>query len=231
MPIQGTDDRRPAESSQRRFLTVMFCDVVGSTHLSRQRDVEAYFSILRAYYDACTPVVERHGGRVAQHQGDGIYVWFGYPVPSEDDATRAVRAGLDLLVVLRRLSARLESESGEPLAVRIAAHAGEVLVAAVGNDAPLAFGHTPNLAAKLNQAARPGTLVVSGEVLRLVGDRFEVEPREDVVLQDGSAVPVYEVGGGAAAGGRDRPQLADAPDRAGARARAPGAGVELGAGR
>jgi class 3 adenylate cyclase len=193
MPIQGPDDRRPNESSQRRFLTVMFCDVVGSTHLSRERDVEAYFSILRAYYDACTPVVERHGGRVAQHQGDGIYVWFGYPVPSEDDATRAVRAGLDLLVVLRRLSARLESETGEPLAVRIAAHAGEVLVAAVGNDAPIAFGHTPNLAAKLNQAARPGTMVVSGEVLRLVGNRFEVEPREDVVLQDGSAVPVYEV--------------------------------------
>jgi class 3 adenylate cyclase len=195
MPIQGTDDRRPFASSQRRFLTVMFCDVVGSTHLSRQRDVEAYFSILRAYYDACTPVVERHGGQVAQHQGDGIYVWFGYPVPREDDATRAVRAGLDLLVVLRRLSARLESESGEPLAVRIAAHAGEVLVAAVGNDAPLAFGHTPNLAAKLNQAARPGTLVVSGEVLRLAGNRFEVEPREDVVLADGSAVPVYEVAG------------------------------------
>ena len=139
MPIQGTDERRPNESSQRRFLTVMFCDVVGSTHLSRERDVEAYFSILRAYYDACTPVVERHGGRVAQHQGDGIYVWFGYPVPSEDDATRAVRAGLDLLVVLRRLSARLESESGEPLAVRIAAHAGEVLVAAVGTT-PLALG-------------------------------------------------------------------------------------------
>ena len=97
MPIQGTDDRPPSASSQRRFLTVMFCDVVGSTHLSRQRDVEAYFSILRAYYDACTPVVERHGGRVAQHQGDGIYVWFGYPVPGEDDATRAVRAGLDLV--------------------------------------------------------------------------------------------------------------------------------------
>jgi class 3 adenylate cyclase/tetratricopeptide (TPR) repeat protein len=195
MPIQGTDDRHPSAFSQRRFLTVMFCDVVGSTHLSRQRDVEAYFSILRAYYDACTPVVERHGGQVAQHQGDGIYAWFGYPVPSEDDAIRAVRAGIDLLVVLRRLSARLEAESGEPLAVRIAAHAGEVLVAAVGNDAPLAFGHTPNLAAKLNQAARPGTMVVSGEVLRLVGDRFEVEPREDVVLQDGSAAPVYEVAG------------------------------------
>jgi class 3 adenylate cyclase len=193
MPIQANDDRRHPESSQRRHLTVMFCDVVGSTHLSRQRDVEAYFSILRAYYEACTPVVERYGGLIAQHQGDGIYAWFGYPVPSEDDATRAVRAGLDLLVVLRRLSANLEDEVGEPLAVRIAAHAGEVLVAAVGDEAPLAFGHTPNLAAKLNQAARPGTLVVSGEVLRLVEDRFDVLAREAVVLPDGTVVPVYEV--------------------------------------
>jgi class 3 adenylate cyclase/tetratricopeptide (TPR) repeat protein len=172
----------------------MFCDVVGSTRLSRQRDVEAYFSILRAYYDVCRPVVERHGGLIAQHQGDGIYVWFGYPVAAEDDATRAVRAGLDLLVVLRRLSAGLEAEVGEPLAVRIAVHAGEVLVASVEHEAgPLAFGHTPNLAAKLNQAARPDTMVVSAEVLRLVEDRFDLEPGQAVVLPDGSAVPVYEV--------------------------------------
>jgi tetratricopeptide (TPR) repeat protein len=138
--------------------------------------------------------VERHGGKIAQHQGDGIYAWFGYPIPKEDDAARAVRAGLDLLIVLRRLSTSLEAEVGEPLAVRIAAHTGEVLVAAVENElAPLGFGHTPNLAAKLNQSARPGTLVVSGEVLRLVEDFFDVEAREAAVLADGTAVPVYEV--------------------------------------
>jgi class 3 adenylate cyclase/tetratricopeptide (TPR) repeat protein len=194
VPTHAAADRRGPEPSQRRQLTVMFCDVVGSTRLSRQRDVEAYFSILRAYYDACGPVVERHGGLIAQHQGDGIYVWFGYPVAAEDDATRAVRAGLDLLVVLRRLSAGLEAEVGEPLAVRIAVHAGEVLVAPVEHEAgPLAFGHTPNLAAKLNQAARPDTMVVSGEVLRLVEDRFDLQPGQAVVLPDGSAVPVYEV--------------------------------------
>jgi class 3 adenylate cyclase len=194
VPIQANDDDWHPESSQRRHLTVMFCDVVGSTRLSRQRDVEAYFSILRAYYDACGPVVERHGGRIAQHQGDGIYVWFGYPIPKEDDATRAVRAGLDLLVVLRRLSASLEAEVGEPLAVRIAVHAGEALVASVESErAPLAFGHTPNLAAKLHQAAPPGTLVVSGEVLRLVEDSFDVQARDPAVLPDGSVVLVYEV--------------------------------------
>lgn len=189
-----TADRQPPESSQRRHLTVMFCDVVGATHLSGDRDVEAYFSILYAYYNECRPVVERHGGLIAQHQGDGIYVWFGYPLPQGDDATRAVRAGLDLLVVLRRLSARLEAEIGEPLAVRIAVHAGEVLVASVtGELSPLAFGHTPNLAAKLQHAARPGTLVVSGEVLQLVTDSFEIQTGKPAVLADGSTVPVYEV--------------------------------------
>lgn len=192
--MEVTAARQPREPSQRRHLTVMFCDVVGATHLSRERDVEAYYSILSSYYDACRPVVQRHGGLIAQHQGDGIYVWFGYPVPRGDDADHAVRAGLDLLVVLRRLSARLETEIGEPLAVRIAVHAGEVLVASVVHEhAPLAFGHTPNLAAKLQHAARPGTLVVSGEVLQLVKDTFEVAARQPAVLADGSVVPVYEI--------------------------------------
>jgi len=187
-------DRQLPDSSQRRHLTVMFCDVVGATHISGERDVEVYFSILHAYYSECRPVVERHGGRIAQHQGDGIYVWFGYPVPKGDDAIRAVRAALDLLVVLRRLSGRLEAEIGEPLAVRIAIHAGEVLVAPVaGEVAPLAFGHTPNLAAKLQHAARPGTLVISDEVLRLVTDCFEVQAGPPAVLADGSVVPVHEV--------------------------------------
>ncbi|MGH3874030.1 MAG: ATP-binding protein [Pseudonocardiaceae bacterium] len=194
MPAELTTNRQSMGPSQRRHLTVMFCDVVGSTHLSKERDVEAYFSILSSYYDACRPVVQRHGGLIAQHQGDGIYVWFGYPIPKGDDADHAVRAGLDLLVVLRRLSARWEAEIGEPLAVRIAVHAGEVLVASVATEhAPLAFGHTPNLAAKLQQAARPGTLVISGEVLRLVEDSFEVAVGKSAVLADGSVVPVYEV--------------------------------------
>ncbi|MGH3764600.1 MAG: ATP-binding protein [Pseudonocardiaceae bacterium] len=193
MSIGPTAHRQPPEPSQRQHLTVMFCDVVGATHLS-DRDVEGYFSILHAYYNACRPVVEHHGGLIAQHQGDGIYAWFGYPLPKRDDAVRAVRAGLDLLVVLRRLSASLEAEIGEPLAVRIAIHAGEVLVASVtGERTPLAFGYTPNLAAKLQHAALPGTMVVSSEVLQLVTDSFEVEARKPAVLAGGSVVPVYQV--------------------------------------
>ena len=181
-------------SQERRHLTVMFCDVVGSTALSSRQDIEAYFSILRAYYDACEPVVKRHEGLVAQHQGDGIFVWFGYPEPKDDDAIRAVRAGLDLLVVLRRLSADMESLGGEALTVRMAAHAGEVLVAAVdGEKMPIAFGHTPNVAAKLQQAARPGSFVISDAVRRLTRDTFELTPLDPSRLGDGSTIPVFEV--------------------------------------
>lgn len=193
MSVTENDPRIQAQPG-RRHLTVMFCDVVGSTTLSGERDVEAYFALLRSYYDACRPVVQRHGGFVAQHHGDGIYVWFGYPEPREDDAARAVRAGLDLLLVLRRLSARLETELGRPLAVRIAVHAGEVLMTLVdGEPRPLAFGHTPNLAAKLQQAAAPGMMVISADLVRLVGDSFEVEARPGAKLPDGTAVAAYAV--------------------------------------
>jgi class 3 adenylate cyclase/tetratricopeptide (TPR) repeat protein len=175
-------------ASERRHLVVMFCDVVGSTRLSRHRDVESYFAVLQAYYETSQSVVTRHGGFVAQHHGDGIYIWFGYPQPREDDAVRAVRAGLDLLVVLGRVSAALQEELGEPLQVRIAAHAGEVLVASVpAEGGPLAFGHTPNFAAKLQQSARPGTMVISNALLRLVERDFEVTPRPVAVASSDRA--------------------------------------------
>jgi class 3 adenylate cyclase len=178
---------------ERRHLTVMFCDVVGSTRLSGRQDIEAYFATVRAYYEACEPVVVRHGGLVAQHQGDGIFVWFGYPTPRDDDAVRAVRAGLDLLAVLRHLSQEMEDVVGERLAVRMAAHAGEVLVAPIdGELMPVAFGHTPNIAAKLQQSARPDSFVISETVRHLVGDAFELTSVEPMVV-GGAVVPLHEV--------------------------------------
>jgi class 3 adenylate cyclase/tetratricopeptide (TPR) repeat protein len=178
---------------ERRHLTVMFCDVVGSTALSGRQDVEAYFSIVRAYYDAFEAVVDRHNGLIAQHQGDGIFIWFGYPESRDDDTVRAVRAGLDLILVSRRLSSSLERVAGEQLAVRMAVHAGEVLIASVdGEQMPIAFGHTANVAAKLQQSARPGTLVVSDAVRGLIGDSFELEALEPPRVAGGS-VTVFEV--------------------------------------
>ena len=193
MTLAENGRERPRQPTERRHLIVMFCDVVDSTRLSRRRDVESYFSVLSAYYDACQSVVARHGGFVAQHHGDGIYIWFGYPHPEEDDALRAVRAGVDLLVVLARVSAELEPEVGERLAVRIAAHAGEVLVATVENESgPLAFGHTPNFAAKLQLAAQPGTMVISKALLHMVERDVEVTPRPEFALPPG-VVSAYEV--------------------------------------
>ena len=106
---------------------------------------------------------------------------------------RAVRAGLDLLAVLRHLSPRLEDVVGERLAVRMAAHAGEVLVAPIdGELMPVAFGHTPNVAAKLQQSARPDSFVISETVRRLVGDAFELTSVEPIVA-GGAVMPMHEV--------------------------------------
>jgi hypothetical protein len=138
--------------------------------------------------------VERHHGVIAQHQGDGLFVWFGYPTPHDDDAHRAVRAGLDMLAVLQRLGAGTGGPGDEPLAVRIAVHAGEVLVAPVdGERLPIAFGHTPNVAAKLQHSARPGTVVISEAVGRLVEGRFDLVASEPTLLPDGTTMPVFEV--------------------------------------
>lgn len=185
---------RPPGSSQRRHLTVMFCDVVGSTRLSERHDVEETFVLLNAYYEVCRTVVERHGGVIVQHLGDGIYAWFGYPQPRDDDAARAVWAALDLLATFRDLSARLEPELGEPLGARIGVHAGEALVAPVEQTGVLtAYGFTPNLAAKLQQHARPGTVVVSDAVCQLLRGEVEFADIGALDVGDDARVRVYEV--------------------------------------
>ena len=207
----------------------------GRPDLSRQRDVESYFSVLQAYYDVCQSVVARHGGLIAQHHGDGIYIWFGYPRPAEDDAVRAVRAGLDLLVVLKP---RVDRAGGRAAAsrwqVRIAAHAGEVLVASVENESgPLAFGHTPNLAAKLQQSARPGTVVISSALLRLVEARLrrDATPRTPSCPTERLRCRRTRSSAPARAGRPDRPgrwrtPLVGRPARARARWNGPGRGAE-----
>jgi class 3 adenylate cyclase/tetratricopeptide (TPR) repeat protein len=183
----------PPEPSERRHLTVLFCDVVGSTTMSDGRDVEATFAVLSAYHHACRQVIERHGGVIAQYLGDGIFGWFGYPRPRDDDAVRAVRAGLDLLAICDELSVRLASDLERPLAARVGVHAGEVLVAPIERTGSLtAYGHTPNVAAKMQQSARPGSLVVSETVLRLVKDSFQVTLRDPAAMAH-AGMPGYEV--------------------------------------
>jgi hypothetical protein len=102
-PLALSTQHSPAE---RRQLTVMFCDLVGSTALSEQLDPEEYHEVVSLYQETCTAVIRRYAGRIAQHLGDGLLAYFGYPVAHEDDAQRAVRTGLEILVALAPLNAR-----------------------------------------------------------------------------------------------------------------------------
>jgi class 3 adenylate cyclase len=146
-----TLDPRPSEA-ERRQLTVMFCDLVGSTPLSQQFDLEELREVILAYQEACARVIQRFEGHLARYIGDGLLVYFGYPQAHEDDAQRAVRAGLGIIEAMRDLplpNLRLP----HPLQVRIGIHTGLVVAGDMGGGGyrdPLAIvGETPNLAARL----------------------------------------------------------------------------------
>ena len=121
-----------ASEAERRQLTVLFCDLVDSTTLARQLDPEDYREVVRAYQATCAAVIQRFDGYIAQYLGDGLLVYFGYPQAHEDDAQRAVRAGLEILDALAALQARLVADKGLRLAVRLGIHTGLVVVGAMG---------------------------------------------------------------------------------------------------
>ena len=150
--------------AERRQLTVMFCDLVDSTTLSSQLDPEDLREVVRAYQETCAKVIARFEGHIAQYLGDGLLVYFGYPLAHEDDAQRAVRAGLGMMEALGQLNTRLGQERGVQLAVRLGIHTGLVVVGDVGGGTrqeQLALGETPNIAARLQGVAAPNTLVIS----------------------------------------------------------------------
>jgi class 3 adenylate cyclase/predicted ATPase len=161
--------------AERRQLTVLFGDLVDSTALARQLDPEDYREVVRAYQATCGAVIQRFDGYIAQYLGDGLLVYFGYPQAHEDDAQRAVRAGLETLTAMAPLAARLAADKGIRLAVRLGIHTGLVVVGAMGaggrQDA-LALGDTPNVAARLQGLAAPDTVVVSHATWRLVQGYF-----------------------------------------------------------
>ncbi|MBV9687053.1 MAG: AAA family ATPase, partial [Alphaproteobacteria bacterium] len=162
----------PAEA-ERRQLTVMFCDLVGSTPLSARYDPEDLREIVGAYHRCVTDTVGRFGGFVAKYMGDGVLIYFGYPEAHEDDAERAARAGLGVIDAVGRLATQ------GPLNVRIGIATGLVVVGdLIGAGAAQergVVGETPNLAARLQALARPGTLVVGDSTRRQIGALFEVD--------------------------------------------------------
>jgi class 3 adenylate cyclase len=161
--------------AERRQLTVMFCDLAGSTAISARLDPEDMREIIRAYQQACSGVVVRYEGFLAKFMGDGVLAYFGFPRAHEDDAERAVRAGLDLV----RAVGRLEPRAGEPMKARIGVATGIVVVGDLVGDGSsqeqAVVGDTPNLAARLQAAAEPGAVVIADSTRRLLGDAFEIK--------------------------------------------------------
>jgi class 3 adenylate cyclase len=172
---------RRGPEAERRQLTVLFCDLVGSTELSDQLDPEDLRDVVRAYQAACAGVIERFEGHIAQYLGDGLLVYFGYPAAHEDDVPRAVRTGLGILDAVAQLNAELLAERGVQLqlAVRAGIHTGTVVVGEMGGGEKreqLALGDTPNIAARAQGLAEAGTVVMTAPTQRLVQGLFESQP-------------------------------------------------------
>jgi len=162
-----------AARAERRQLTVMFCDLVGSTRLAEQLDPEELRELMRAYQSACAQAVARYDGHVAQYLGDGLMIYFGWPKAHEDDAERSVRAGIEIIEAVRQLSAP------DPLQVRVGIATGDVVIGDTGaGDASvpkMAVGETPNLAARVQARAAPGEILVAEATRRLLGGSYELE--------------------------------------------------------
>ena len=187
----------PPPEAERRQLTVLFCDLVDSTALASQLDPEDLREVVRAYQDTCAKVIARFEGHIAQYLGDGLLVYFGYPLAHEDDAQRAVRAGLGIVEALGQLNTRLAQERGVHLAVRLGVHTGLVVVGEVGGGTrqeQLALGETPNMAARLQGLAAPDTVVISATTFQLLSGFFACQPLGTPPLK-GQAQPlaVYRV--------------------------------------
>jgi class 3 adenylate cyclase/predicted ATPase len=186
LQADGTPTAPPASDAERRQLTVLFCDLVDSTALASQLDPEDLREVVRAYQQVCSAVITQFDGHIAQLLGDGLLVYFGYPQAHEDDAQRAVRAGLGMLAALGALNSRLQREKGIQLALRIGIHTGLVVVGEMGSrgrQEHLALGETPNVAARIQGLAAPNTLVISDAISRLVQGYFVCQPLGDQTLR------------------------------------------------
>ncbi|HEY2437145.1 MAG TPA: adenylate/guanylate cyclase domain-containing protein, partial [Solirubrobacteraceae bacterium] len=190
--------RQLNDGGQRRQLTVMFCDLVGSTPLAGQLDPEDFRELLALYQVLATDAIDRYGGYTAQFLGDGVVACFGYPQAHEDDAQRAVYAGLAILEGLDDLNARLRTQFGVTVQVRIGCHTGLVVAGAIETgskrDEFSMFGETPHIAARLQGVAEPGSVVVSDVTHALTRGYFETEALGEQTLAGVSRpIPVHRV--------------------------------------
>ena len=169
----------PAADAERRQLTVLFCDLVGSTALSAALDPEDMRDVLRAYQDACASVIARYDGYVAKFMGDGVYAYFGYPRAHEDDAERAINAGLGIVEAVTALDG--------DRAVRIGIATGTVAVGDIvgegASEEANVVGEAPNLAARLQEIAEPNAVVIGAATHTLAAGLFETSSLGDHALK------------------------------------------------
>ena len=190
----GVTQPSPRSAAERRHLTIMFCDLVGSTALSTRLDPEELQEIIGGYHRRCADVITKFDGFVARYLGDGVLAYFGYPRAHEDDAERAVRAGLELVETV----AKLDDRAGTPLRVRIGIATGLVVVGdLLGQGATqehAVMGGTPNLAARLQTLAEPDSVVIDADTRRILGKLFEYRDLGmETVKGFSDLVPVWRV--------------------------------------
>ncbi len=195
-------------AGERRVVTALFADVVGSTALAGQMDAEDWTTVMNGAFDRFSPVIYRYEGTIARLLGDALLAFFGAPVAHEDDPVRAVHAALDLLAAARDYAAEVRRDYGVEFAIRVGLNTGLVIVGDVGSDLRYeytAMGEAVNLAARMQSAARPMTALVSEHTQRFIAPVFDCA---DLGLLEvkGKAEPVrvYEVRGPKAAPGRLR---------------------------
>jgi predicted ATPase/class 3 adenylate cyclase len=182
MRILPSDEEPRPRAGERRHLTVMFCDLVGSSRLVGQLDPEDWNDIVSAYHETCEAVVRRFDAHVAEKLGDGLIAYFGWPAAHEDDAYRAIRTGLRVIDAMQALNARLEQDQGVRLQVRIGIDTGTVVVGRMGEGQKeeRATGNALIVASRLQGLAKPDTVVISGTTSNLVHGYFT---QEDLGLQ------------------------------------------------
>jgi len=187
----------PIRPAERRQLTVMFCDLVGSTALSEELDPEELRELIQKYQETCANIVLQYEGYIAQYLGDGILIYFGYPIAHEDDAGRAMRAALGIIKAIAGLKPGCIANRCLQLSVRLGIHTGLVVVGEVGagnKREQLAIGQTPNIAARLQGFAQPNTAAVSPTTQRLVQGIFEFQSLGQHSLKGVSTpVEIYQV--------------------------------------
>jgi len=184
-------------AGERRIVTVLFCDIKGSTGLAEMLDPEEWAEIMNGAFKYLIEPVYRYEGTLARLMGDAILAFFGAPIGHEDDPQRAVMAALDIIEGMEAYREQMKRERGLDLNVRIGINTGLVVVGEVGSDLRVeytAMGDAVNLAARMEQTAEPGTVQISGNTYKSVSNLFEFNPLGDIEIKGKSEpVPAYQV--------------------------------------